>query len=153
MTDLTDRLLDMTVGIVANYVSSNRLNADEIGGFIKSVHQSLATAGTAIVEDKAAKTLRDAEVRKLITPQGIRSLIDGRTFKSLRRHIGAHGYTPESYREAFGLPVDFPMVAAVYSAERSASAKAMGLGAGGRQGKKAKVQQKPKLKRRQARER
>tara|TARA_R110002051_G_scaffold242646_1_gene302907 strand:+ start:2327 stop:2788 length:462 start_codon:yes stop_codon:yes gene_type:complete len=153
MTELKDRLLDMTVGIVANYVACNRLSADEIGALIKSVHQSLAMAGKVVVEDKAVKRLSNAEVKRLITPKGIRSLIDGRTFKTLGRHIGTYGYTPQSYRKAFGLPHDFPMVTAAYSAERSALAKAMKFGAGGRQRKKATAQQKPKPDRRQAHER
>lgn len=59
---------------------------------------------------------------------GIVSFLDGRTYRMLRRHLAAYGHTPQSYRQYFGLPVDYPMVAPAYSAARSAQAKASGLG-------------------------
>ena len=82
-----------------------------------------------------------------IGPDGIISLIDGRKFKSMKRHLSLQGFTPESYREHFSLPKDFPMVSPEYAARRSALARSMGLGLGGRQPKAdvaAKPARKPK---------
>lgn len=128
--DNTTALLEMTTGIIANYVAHNRVMPDALPGLIASVHGSLSSAGNPAAgsEDAAPDRLTSAQIKKLVTPAGITSLIDGRTFKSLRRHVTTHGYTPESYREHFGLPQDFPMVSPDYAATRSALAKASGLG-------------------------
>lgn len=67
-------------------------------------------------------------VEESITPDHIVSMIDGRRYKSLKRHLTGHGLTPETYREKFGLPSNYPMVAANYAAHRSNLAKASGLG-------------------------
>jgi predicted transcriptional regulator len=56
------------------------------------------------------------------------SLIDGKHYKSLKRHLTTQGMTPEAYRAEFGLPRDYPMVAPSYSAQRSSLAKSLGLG-------------------------
>ena len=56
------------------------------------------------------------------------SFIDGRSYKSLKRHLSTNGLTPDEYRERFGLPKDYPMVAPAYSAQRSELAKSIGLG-------------------------
>jgi len=81
-------------------------------------------------------------VRKSITDAGLISFPEGRTYQSLKRHLTAHGMTPQSYRERFGLAPTYPMVAPAYAAKRSALAKAMRLGQGGR--KPAKKVGRPK---------
>ena len=58
------------------------------------------------------------------------SFIDGKRYKSLKRHLGVAGLTPDDYRAKFGLPKDYPMVAPAYSAQRSSLAKSLGLGLG-----------------------
>jgi hypothetical protein len=55
-------------------------------------------------------------------------MIDGKKYQTLRRHITRHGYTPESYRETFGLPRDYPLTSASYSELRRGMAKQIGLG-------------------------
>jgi len=67
-------------------------------------------------------------IRKSVTPGYVICLEDGKHFKSLKRHLTAHGLTPEQYRAKWKLPSDYPMVAANYAASRSAMAKAIGLG-------------------------
>ena len=67
-------------------------------------------------------------IRKSVTPGYLICLEDGKHFKSLKRHLTAHGLTPEQYRTKWKLPSDYPMVAANYAASRSALAKAIGLG-------------------------
>lgn len=132
-------LLAMTVGIVANYVGANKVDAATVPSLIQTVYASLAATGTPAAPVEAAKAapLTAAQARKLITPSGILSLITQKPFKSMKRHIATHGYSPESYRAHFGLPADFPMVHPDYARARSDMAKSMGLGQGGRQPKKA----------------
>jgi predicted transcriptional regulator len=75
-------------------------------------------------------------VRKsLSSPDHIISLIDGRPYKTLRRHLSGHGLTPEQYRERYNLKPDYPMVASSYAEARRAMAKKIGLGSKGRQAK------------------
>ena len=146
-----DALLEMTVGIVANYVAANRLDPASLPSLIQSVHSSLGKLGEPAESEPVDAPPRPtaAQIRKLVTPAGIISLITHKPFKSMKRHITTHGYTPESYRAHFGLPADFPMVHPDYAAARSALAKSMGLGQGDRQKKKAapmaKRARKPKV--------
>lgn len=130
-------LLDMTVGIVANYVGGNKVDAGAVPGLIQAVYSSLAGLGAEAAPEVEAKPdrLTAAQIRRLITPSGIISLITQQPFKSMKRHLTTHGYTPESYREHFGLPNDFPMVHPDYARARSELAKSMGLGQGGRKPK------------------
>jgi predicted transcriptional regulator len=67
-------------------------------------------------------------IRKSVTPDYLICLDDGKRFKSLRRHLGVLGLTPEQYREKWKLPSDYPMVAPNYAAQRSTLAKKIGLG-------------------------
>lgn len=68
------------------------------------------------------------QIKKSITPEGLISFMDGKRYKTLKRHLTTHGLSPESYRVRFGLPHDYPMVASDYAAQRSALAKSIGLG-------------------------
>jgi predicted transcriptional regulator len=73
-------------------------------------------------------------VRKSISPEAVTSLIDGKPYKSLKRHLNKHGLTPEQYRTRYNLSVDYPMVAPNYAAKRSELARAAGLGQQRRKG-------------------
>ena len=131
--DRTNSLLDMTVGIVANYVANNQIKPDDLARLISSTHEALANAGAEPVEVvEPVEQPSPAQIRKSISDAGIVSFIDGKTYQSLKRHITRHGYTPASYRETFGLRAEYPMVSPVYAAKRSALAKAIGLGQGSR---------------------
>lgn len=70
-------------------------------------------------------SLRDAGDARA---DGLVSFLDGKTYKTLKRHLTSHGLEPRAYRERFGLPADYPMVAPNYAAQRSALAKQIGLG-------------------------
>lgn len=134
LADKDNGLLEMTVGIVANYVSNNQVSPEELARLVSAVHSSLVNVRQPIQEaPETPERLTPAAIRKLVTADGITSLVDGRKFKSLKRHLGLNGYTPQAYREHFGLPKDFPMVHPEYSAQRSALAKSSRLGSGGRQ--------------------
>jgi len=68
-------------------------------------------------------------IKKSVTPEYLICLEDGKKFKSLKRHLKTHyDLTPEDYREKWGLPRDYPMVAPNYAAARSQLAKQMGMG-------------------------
>lgn len=110
----------------------------ELPALIQSVHTSLQGAvAPAAAEPKAEKLEPAVPIRKSITPDYIVCLLDGKRFKSLKRHLHTqYEMSPDQYRDKFGLPFDYPMVAPNYAAERSALAKKMGLGrqAGARRG-------------------
>lgn len=90
---------------------------------------SSVTAGPAAVESKPASGRASAEqIEASITHDALISFIDGKPYKTLKRHLGTHGLDPASYCRRYGLPRDYPMVAASYSKQRSALAKGMGLG-------------------------
>ena len=88
--------------------------------------KSEATDQTAEIEKPTP-----AQIRKSVQHDGIVSFIDGKTYKTLKQHLTANGLSPESYRERYGLPADYPMTAPGYAAQRSALAKAIGLGQAG----------------------
>ena len=126
--------LTLTAEIVASYLGNQKnVRADEIPGLIRTVRAALSedTAPAAPSEPETQKATK-GQISKSIQPHGITSFLDGKVYKTLKRTLTRHGHTPESYRAAFGLPHDYPMVASEYSAARSAMAKTIGLGAKGR---------------------
>jgi len=131
MTDATDNsdLIDLTADIVSAYVSNNTVSSGDLAGLIADIHAALQkTSGGAV--EPAAEPLKPAvPVKKSVTPEHIVCLEDGKKFKSLKRHLRTHyNLSPEEYREKWGLPADYPMVAPSYAAARSELAKKMGLG-------------------------
>ena len=143
-------LTGMTAAIVSAYVMRNRLEPHQVASLVLSVHQALTGVdGEAAAEPEADQSKSKAEIKKSITGEHLISFIDGKPYRTLKRHVGLHGMTMDEYRARFGLPHEYPSTAPGYSAARSALAKLMGLGAGGR-GKakaaapKAKPGRKPK---------
>ncbi|EHP94699.1 transcriptional regulator, MucR family [Methylorubrum extorquens DSM 13060] len=126
--------ISLAARIVRAYVSNNSIPSGELPGLIVSVNATLSgiASGKEVSEpeeDKAKPT--PAQVRKSVGPEGIVSFIDGRIYKTLKRHLTTNRLTPDQYRERFGLPHDYPMVCASYSAKRSDLAKQNGLGSRG----------------------
>lgn len=121
-------LIELTSEIVAAYVGSNPVPSSDLPGLIRQVHETLGT-----LEGKAAEENRDLKpavpIKKSVTDEFIICLEDGKKFKSLKRHLRAkYGLSPDEYRQRWGLPHDYPMVAPSYARERSKLAKKMGLG-------------------------
>ncbi len=118
--------------IVAAYVSHNPVPAADLPALIASVHAALARLTGSPVEapapEEAIEQPTAAQIRRSISEDGIVSFLDGRSYKTLKRHLTKHGLTPQSYRQRYGLPADYPMVAPGYAAQRSALAKEIGLG-------------------------
>jgi len=120
---------ELAADIVSAYVSNNSVPRTELTALIASVHAAIA--GTAAPKSEApVDELRPAvPVKKSVTPDFIICLDDGKKFKSLKRHLRtAYGITPDQYRQKWGLPSDYPMVAPNYAQARSDLAKQMGLG-------------------------
>jgi predicted transcriptional regulator len=125
-----DSLIELTAEIVSAYVSNNNVDSGEIPDLIRDVHSALhRTAGAAAAEPEPEPLKPAVPVRKSVTPDFIICLEDGKKFKSLKRHLRTHyDLTPEEYREKWGLPPDYPMVAPNYAKARSNLAREMGLG-------------------------
>ncbi|KQP38238.1 MucR family transcriptional regulator [Methylobacterium sp. Leaf104] len=123
--------VELTVDIVSAYVSNNPVPPGELAQLITRIHGALSQIASGQVESKApAVPLQPAiAVKKSVTADHIVCLEDGRTFKSLKRHLRAkYDMSPEQYRAKWGLPPDYPMVAPNYAKARSDLAKAIGLG-------------------------
>jgi predicted transcriptional regulator len=122
-------LIELTTSIVSAYVSNNHVQGAEIATLIAGTHAALAGLGQgAETEATAVEKLTPAQIRKSITPDALISFIDGKPYKTLKRHLTGNGMTIEQYRERFGLPRDYPTTAASYSAMRAEFARSNGLG-------------------------
>ena len=136
-TARNEHLIELTADIVAAYVGNNPLQMAELPGLISQVHSALSGITTGAAEEPAEPLKPAVSVRKSVTPEYIICLEDGKKFKSLKRHLRTHyDLTPEQYREKWGLPADYPMVAPSYAEARSKLAKEMGLGQKRRRGRK-----------------
>jgi predicted transcriptional regulator len=120
--------VDLAASIVSSYVSNNTVAASELPNLINEVYAALTRVGRG-PEAQRAPQKPAVPPKRSVTPEHIVCLEDGKKFKSLRRHLKSqYGLSPEQYREKWGLPPDYPMVAPNYAATRSALAKKMGLG-------------------------
>ncbi|MEA1647834.1 MucR family transcriptional regulator [Nitrospirillum sp. BR 11164] len=132
MADADFEVLQQTAQLVAAYLSNagNHLAPGEVPGLIKATYASLSTLGQeAPAAAEPEKLVPAVPIRKSVTPDYIVCLEDGKKLKMLKRHLRtAYGLSPEEYRERWGLPVDYPMVAPNYAEQRSGLAKAFGLG-------------------------
>ena len=121
--------IGLTAEIVSAYVSNNTVASADLPALINQVHSALC-GSRAARRRRSSEPLKPAvPVKNSITPDYIVCLEDGKKFKSLKRHLRTqYEMTPEQYREKWGLPPDYPMVAPNYAAARSQLAKQMGLG-------------------------
>lgn len=134
----------LTIAWLGN--QNNRVSPEDVPTFLRSIHATLdelsgnadrsdeaSGAGAAAVEYTPAVSVR----KSLASQDYIISMIDGKPYRTLRRHLSANGLTPEEYRERYNLKADYPMVAPSYSEARRSMAKAIGLGSKGRQARSA----------------
>jgi len=122
-------LIALTSDIVSSMVANNKVAANELPDLIASVHAALVQTSAPVEPEAAAKPVGAVSVRKsLADPSKIISMIDGKPYSALKRHLKTQGFTPASYREAFGLPASYPMVAEAYSAARREISVRLGLG-------------------------
>ncbi|MEJ5977615.1 MucR family transcriptional regulator [Novosphingobium sp. PS1R-30] len=122
---------ELTIAWLSN--PNTRASAEEVPGFLQTMHDAVTgLAGSPVAEAetptepeyKPAVTVR----RSLASKDHLISMIDGKPYKTLKRHLSTHGLTPAEYRERYGLKADYPMVAESYAEMRRGLAKKIGLG-------------------------
>ncbi|WP_255325998.1 MucR family transcriptional regulator [Sphingobium sp. 15-1] len=120
----------LTVQLVSAFVSNNTVASGDLAGLIQSTRAALTNELNPTPAAPEAPTYTPAvSVRKsLSSPDHILSLIDGKPYKTLKRHLASHGLNPEEYRSRYNLPKSYPLVAASYSDARRAVASKIGLG-------------------------
>lgn len=131
MTDTTDSnlFIDLAADIVSAYVSNNSVPVADLPSLIGNVHAALQRVASDQGLPAAEPQKPAVPVKRSVMPDFIVCLEDGKKFKSLKRHLRTqYDMTPEQYREKWGLPPDYPMVAPNYAAARSELARQMGLG-------------------------
>ena len=117
----------LTTGIVVAYVTRNTIAPADLGDLIGAVARAFGALGRK--EPEPVKPEPAVPVRSSIRDDHLVCLVCGKRLKTLRRHLNVvHQLTPETYREQFGLAVDYPMAAPGYSRQRSEMAKRVGLG-------------------------
>jgi predicted transcriptional regulator len=123
-------LTTLTVDLLSAYLSNNTVDSPDLAGLIQSTHTALSGINAPAPEEPAAPEFQPAvTVRKSLGSRDhILSLIDGKPYKTLKRHLSSHGLTPAEYRTRYKLPADYPIVAPSYSEHRRAVAERLGLG-------------------------
>ena len=120
--------IELAADIVSAFVSNNSVPVADLPTLISNVHTALQNVAQPASMQEEVKPTPAVSVRKSVTPDYLISLEDGKQYKSLKRHLRTQGLTPGEYRAKWGLPQDYPMVAASYTQKRSELAKSMGLG-------------------------
>jgi predicted transcriptional regulator len=121
-------LLSLTSNIVAAHVSNNSVASTDLPTIIRDVYETLSNVGSPR-EREPERPSPAVPIKKSVTPEFIICLEDGKKLKMLKRHLKtAYDMSPEDYRERWGLPADYPMVAPNYARQRSKLAKQIGLG-------------------------
>lgn len=130
LTESNANLLETTADIVSAFVGNNPLPMSELARLIADTYAAVSKLqGAPQSQAPEEKPAPAVPIKKSVTPDFIICLEDGKTFKSLKRHIATHyNLTPDAYRAKWGLPSNYPMVAPNYAATRSQLAKAIGLG-------------------------
>ncbi len=120
-------VLGLTAQIVSAHVSNNSVTVDALPSLIQDVYRTLASVGRE--PSQPEKPQPAVPVKKSIFPDYIICLEDGKKLKMLKRHLKtAYNLSPDQYRDRWGLPPDYPMVAPSYARQRSSLAKKIGLG-------------------------
>jgi predicted transcriptional regulator len=127
----SDEMLRLATDIVSAYVSHNQIPVSEVPSMIKTVHGALGGLLHDDGQEDVTPQKPAVPIRRSVTPDYIVCLEDGKRLKMLKRYLRSnYGLTPEEYRNKWGLPPDYPMVAPNYAAQRSEFAKKIGLGKG-----------------------
>ena len=131
----TNTLTGLTVELLSAFVANNSVRSEDLPGLINATHAALAGLNTTPQPDTPAADIASETVTGAVTArkslgsrEHIISMIDGKLYKTLKRHLSGHGLTPDQYRSRYGLPSGYPMVAPAYSEQRRETAKRVGLG-------------------------
>lgn len=115
--------------IASAYVSRNHVQVADLPALISSVYVGLIGFGKPTgAEGPTYEKVTPAQIKKSIRHKALISFIDGKSYKTLKRHLTKHGLDIAAYRERYDLPVDYPTTAAAYSETRSVPARSLGLG-------------------------
>lgn len=130
--DPSNDLTALTVDLLSAFVANNNVRSDDLPALIASTHAALAglnnESHVPVAEAQPEYTPAVTARKSLASREHIVSMIDGKSYKTLKRHLSGHGLTPDQYRERYGLPASYPMVAPAYSEARRDTAKRLGLG-------------------------
>ncbi len=149
-----ENLTELAAEIVSAFVANNSVAVGDLPKLISEVHTALQQTVTGGAPKEAPKQEPAVSIRRSVQPDHIVCLEDGKHFKSLKRHLAAeHNMSPQEYRQKWGLPRDYPMVAPNYAASRSEMAKKIGLGQARRKTAEPAPQPEPAPKRRGGRPR
>ncbi len=122
----TSPSVELAAKILSAYVTRNSVPAGHLPDLLSQVHRSITALETARTPPVARPS--EAQIKASIRPDTIVSFEDGKPYKALRRHLTLRGLSPEAYKAKWGLPVDYPLVSASYSARRSRISREIGLG-------------------------
>lgn len=124
-----NELLSLTTEIVSSHVVNNTVAINDLPNLIQQVYATLSSLGEPAAPVETVKQTPAVPIKKSIMPEYIVCLEDGKKLKMLKRHLKTtYDMSPEDYREKWGLPADYPMVAPNYAEQRSQLAKKIGLG-------------------------
>jgi predicted transcriptional regulator len=133
---ISPNYIELTADIISAFVSNNSVPAADLPSLLQSVYAALTKTAQGQKEEPKAELIPAVSVKKSVTPDYIICLDDGKSFKSLKRHLRTtYDMTPEQYRAKWNLPADYPMVAPNYAKARSELAKNFGLGQQRKKGK------------------
>lgn len=137
MTDQNDNMT-LAHAITAAWLANphTHASADAAATFLQAtytavtkLHEGGGTAAALPGDDKDNEYTPAVSVRKsLADPNVILSMIDGKPYKSLTRHLTSRGITPDEYRRRYNLKADYPLVAPGYRKARSEQAIQLGIG-------------------------
>jgi predicted transcriptional regulator len=129
-TDPTPDVATLTVQLLSAYLANNTVPADALAELIRTTKVALTQDQSSSAHVSEAVTFTPAVTarKSLASPEHIVSLIDGKPYKTLKRHLASHGLTPQEYRARYNLPASYPMVAPAYAEHRRAVAHRVGLG-------------------------
>jgi len=120
-------LLKLTAQIVSAHVSHNPIASASVPDVIQLVYRTLADMGKAPAQ--VTRPTPAVPINRSVSEDHIVCLEDGKRLKMLKRHLKAvYNMTPEQYRQRWGLPANYPMVAPEYARRRSSLARQIGLG-------------------------
>ncbi|MGH1591961.1 MucR family transcriptional regulator [Methylobacterium phyllosphaerae] len=121
---MTSPSVELAAKILSAYVTRNSVPAGTLPDLLSEVHRSITALDQQV--EPPVRRPTEAQIRASIRPDTLVSFEDGKPYKALRRHLTMRGLTPEAYRAKWGLPVDYPLVSAVYSARRSTISRQIG---------------------------
>ncbi|UVO51762.1 MucR family transcriptional regulator [Sphingomonas sp. SUN019] len=130
-TNTVELATELTIAWLSN--PNTRASGEDVPAFLQQMHEAVSKLSGVVQSETVVESASDftpaVSVRKsLASKDHIISLIDGKPYKTLRRHLTGQGLTPAEYRQRYGLKADYPMVAETYSEARRAMAKKIGLG-------------------------